>query len=159
MIHEARRVVTGHDASGKSVVVSDSAVEAFEVPPTTFAARIWATDEFPSDNADGRDGTELIETFASSNGSAFYIVDWAPNSEFAMHRTCTIDYAAIISGELELVLDSGETTILRPGDTLVQRGVAHIWRNSTDEWCRTVIMMLAAKPLVVDGRQLEPTLK
>ena len=44
------------------------------------------------------------------------------------HRTRTIDYVMIVSGELELVLDEGRTTV-GPGDIVVQRNTNHAWYN------------------------------
>lgn len=158
MKHQARRVVTGHDSEGRSVVTSDSVVEAFAATPTAFATRLWATDDFPSDNTDERDGALLIETLTSDNGTAFYIVDWAPNSEFPAHRTRSIDYGVVLSGELEAVLDSGQVVHLGPGDSIVQRGTSHTWRNSTDEWTRTVFVLVTSQQLVLDGKPVEPTL-
>lgn len=158
MNHQARRVVTGHDRNGRSVVESDSVVNAFEASPTAFATRLWATDEFPSDNTDSRDGAQLIETFASENGTAFYIVDWAPNSEFPSHRTRSVDFGVVLSGVLEAVLDGGEVARLEAGDTVVQRGTLHSWRNPTDEWTRTAFVLVATQPVVVDGQSLEPTM-
>lgn len=158
MKHHARRVVTGHDTDGRSVVVSDSIVEAFEAAPTAFATRLWATDEFPSDNADGRDGAQLIETFVPDHGTAFYIVDWAPNSEFPAHRTASVDYGVVLDGVLEAVLDSGQVARLEPGDSIVQRGTMHAWRNPTDEWTRTVFVMASTRQLVVGGKNLDPTM-
>ncbi|MET9327639.1 cupin domain-containing protein [Tsukamurella sp. NPDC003166] len=158
MKHVARRVVTGHDSEGRSVIASDGEVEAFEVPPSAFANRIWATDAHPADNLDARDGAVVIETLATERGAAFYIVDWAPNSEFPEHRTATVDYGVVLSGELQAVLDSGEVATLRAGDAIVQRGTAHRWRNSTDEWCRTAFVLVGAAPVVVDGAELTPTM-
>ncbi|NMO03079.1 cupin domain-containing protein [Gordonia sp. TBRC 11910] len=157
MKHEARRVVTGHDEQGQSVVLSDAVVEAFEAAPA-FANRIWSTDSFPTDNADQRDGAVVIETLPSNDGSAFYVVDWAPNSEFPEHRTLTVDYGVVLSGVLEVVLDSGQSTRLYPGDTIVQRGAAHTWVNPTDEWTRTAFVMVGSKPLLVNGEEVQPTM-
>ncbi|MBY8856899.1 cupin domain-containing protein [Nocardia sp. CA2R105] len=158
MKHQARRVVTGHDSEGRSIVTSDSLVEAFEASPTAFATRLWATDEFPSDNTDDQDGAQLIETLASDNGTAFYIADWAPNSEFPAHRTRSIDYGVVLSGQLEAVLDSGQVVRLGAGESIVQRGTLHAWRNSTDEWTRTVFVLIASRRLVIDGQPVEPTM-
>ncbi|RMI28828.1 cupin domain-containing protein [Nocardia stercoris] len=158
MKHQARRVVTGHDSKGRSIVVSDSVVEAFEASPTALAMRLWATDEFPSNNADERDGAQLIEAFAPENGTAFYLVDWAPDSEFPAHRTSSIDYGVVLSGELEAVLDGGHIVRLGPGDSIVQCGTMHAWRNPTGEWTRTAFVMATSRQLSVDGRALEPTM-
>lgn len=49
-----------------------------------------------------------------------------------MHVTDTIDYDIILSGQLTLILDSGEY-VLRPGDAVVMRGDRHAWRNDGSE--------------------------
>jgi quercetin dioxygenase-like cupin family protein len=52
-----------------------------------------------------------------------------------MHKTDSIDYSYIISGEMYLELDNGEEVLIRQGDTVVQRGTWHAWHNRTDEPC------------------------
>ena len=76
-----------------------------------------------------------------------------------MHRTLTIDYGMILSGEIDLILDGGETIRLVAGDTLIQRGTNHIWRNpSPDTACRYLVCMVEAQPVVIDGKPLAQTL-
>jgi quercetin dioxygenase-like cupin family protein len=48
------------------------------------------------------------------------------------HRTATVDYIMLVSGEVTLVLEEGETTV-RAGDLVVQRNTVHAWHNRTDE--------------------------
>ncbi|WP_128640951.1 MULTISPECIES: cupin domain-containing protein [Rhodococcus] len=158
MKHQARRVVTGHDSDGRSVVLSDSIVDAFEASPAAFATRLWATDTFPSDNTDPWDGAELIETFSTADGTAFYIVDWAPNSEFPFHRTQSLDCGVVMSGQLEAVMDGGDVAVLTTGDSIVQRGTMHVWRNSTDQWARTVFVLVGTSPVTAGGQTLEPNM-
>ncbi|MEK7833904.1 MAG: cupin domain-containing protein, partial [Acidobacteriota bacterium] len=61
-----------------------------------------------------------------------------------MHRTETIDYGILLSGELWLVLDEGETK-LSPGDVVIQRGTNHAWSNRTNETARMVFILLDGK--------------
>ncbi len=63
-----------------------------------------------------------------------------------MHKTCTVDYCIVLSGEIWAVLDEGEV-LLRAGDCLVQRGTHHAWSNRTDEPCTIAFVLVAAKPL------------
>ena len=51
-----------------------------------------------------------------------------------MHQTDTIDIVTVISGEVWAVVETGET-LMKPGDTLVQRGTKHAWRNRSDSPC------------------------
>ena len=61
-----------------------------------------------------------------------------------MHRTETIDYGILISGELWLVLDEGETK-LNVGDVVIQRGTNHAWSNRTNEIARMAFILLDGK--------------
>jgi mannose-6-phosphate isomerase-like protein (cupin superfamily) len=59
-----------------------------------------------------------------------------------MHTTDTIDFEYIIEGEVWLDLDDGATVRLRAGDTVVQNGTRHRWRNEGAEPCRIVVFMV-----------------
>ena len=73
-----------------------------------------------------------------------------------MHRTFSIDYGIILTGQLELELDGGEIVPLSAGDIVVQRGTNHIWRNpSTDTVCRVAFVLIEAKPVLVDGKVMD----
>lgn len=73
-----------------------------------------------------------------------------------MHRTVSLDYAILLEGCVDLVLDSGESRRLGRGDVVVQRGTAHSFRNvDTDRWCRLLFVFLPMVKLVVKGRELE----
>ena len=72
-----------------------------------------------------------------------------------MHRTVSLDYGIVLEGELELVLDSGETRAMKPGDIAVQRGTNHAWRNSSEsKWARMIFVLLPGAPLEVAGKML-----
>ena len=100
------------------------------------------------------------------NGSACSVVDIGPlsisrNKETGeeaqplMHRTQSLDYGIVVNGEVELILDSGETRTMRQGDVVVQRGAMHAWRNSSEtEWCRMMFVMIASEEVVVGGKAL-----
>jgi len=62
-----------------------------------------------------------------------------------MHRTRTLDYAIVLSGEIWAVLDEGEV-LLRAGDCLVQRGTNHAWSNRSDVPCTIAFVLVAAAP-------------
>jgi quercetin dioxygenase-like cupin family protein len=75
-----------------------------------------------------------------------------------MHRTLTLDYAAVMNGEIVLKLDSGEETVIREGEFLVQRGTNHQWLNRGSEVCRMLVVMVAAEKIVTEnGTVLEET--
>jgi quercetin dioxygenase-like cupin family protein len=59
-----------------------------------------------------------------------------------MHRTVSIDYAIVMNGSLVCELDNGERVTLNEGDTLIQRGTTHSWRNESTEWARIYFVLL-----------------
>jgi mannose-6-phosphate isomerase-like protein (cupin superfamily) len=61
-----------------------------------------------------------------------------------MHTTDTIDFEVILSGELILELDDGVEKVLRPGDTVVQNGTRHRWRNQGTEPVVMAVFMVGA---------------
>jgi mannose-6-phosphate isomerase-like protein (cupin superfamily) len=63
-----------------------------------------------------------------------------------MHRTDTIDYEIVISGEVWLELDDGQEVHLKPGDTVVQNGTRHAWRNKSSEPCVLAVTLIGARP-------------
>jgi mannose-6-phosphate isomerase-like protein (cupin superfamily) len=60
-----------------------------------------------------------------------------------MHTTETVDIVTLLSGELWAILETGET-MLKPGDTLVQRGTKHAWRNKGDVPAVIVAIQISA---------------
>ncbi|MCJ1400362.1 hypothetical protein MMC11_003567 [Xylographa trunciseda] len=76
-------------------------------------------------------------------------------AEPLMHRTQSLDYGIVVSGEVDLILDGGETRTMRQGDVVVQRGSMHAWRNKSEtEWCRMVFVLIASEEVVVGGKVL-----
>lgn len=73
-----------------------------------------------------------------------------------MHRTLSIDYVTVIEGSIELILESGENRVLVAGDTVVQRGTMHQWKNASQtEWARMSVVMMPIEDFVVNGKILE----
>ncbi|NNE83740.1 MAG: cupin domain-containing protein [Alphaproteobacteria bacterium] len=119
-----RRVVTGHDSDGKSIIALDdnpSASERGEIEDQRVLREIWATLSAP---ATGQAGA-----------SEFRVVDLPAGSRREMHRTDTVDYGIVLAGEVYLVVERGET-LLRAGDVVVQRGTFHGWHNRSDRVAR-----------------------
>jgi quercetin dioxygenase-like cupin family protein len=181
-----RRVVTGHDADGKAVILSDGAapfVHTSALRPGYASTDVWRTSATPApiaasqpDPTDGprrqlpekrgtviRINTLVPETDASRGFDAqqvnqlFTAMGNAQGSTFEagkrhpmMHRTETVDYAIVLSGEITMLLDDTEVT-LRAGDVLVQRGTNHAWTNRGTEPARIAFILL-------DG-EFEPELK
>ncbi|MGZ8346214.1 MAG: cupin domain-containing protein, partial [Allosphingosinicella sp.] len=152
-----RRVVTGHDAEGRAVIRSDDRFPTVDIdPPVASFALMWTTATVPADNNDETDGREREAGLTIHNGSVIRIVDMLPGGVSPMHRTNSIDYGIILSGQVELELDDGVKTQLGPGDIVVQRGTMHLWRNPSDnEPCRIAFVLTEARPFVHDGEPLE----
>ncbi|KAI1339482.1 hypothetical protein F5Y15DRAFT_382681 [Xylariaceae sp. FL0016] len=91
-----------------------------------------------------------------SDGVNFSVVTFAPQSGAPMHRTLSLDYAIILSGEIVLELDGGEERTVKEGEFIVQGGVSHAWHNRTDKPCRIAFVMVGAQKVKLgDGRELD----
>ncbi|KAK4227389.1 oxalate oxidase GF-3.8 [Podospora fimiseda] len=97
--------------------------------------------------------------FPATGETLFRYCDWAPGSTLAFHRTETIDFGVVTSGEMELTVGDGkcdqgkETRTLKVGDVVVQRGTLHAWRNPSEtEWARVVFFLIGAEPVIVAGQ-------
>jgi quercetin dioxygenase-like cupin family protein len=153
---DVRRVVTGHGPDGRAGIRIDNRIAPVGVDrgDAKFAL-VWTTATVPADNNDDTDGATRAAGLTLHGGSVIRVVDLAPAQESPMHRSNSIDYGIVLSGALELELDGGDKTLLRPGDIVVQRGTNHLWRNpSATEWCRIVFVLIEASPAHVNGVDL-----
>jgi quercetin dioxygenase-like cupin family protein len=166
-LRTALRFVTGHNSNGASIFEPS----ILEQPPTnefvdemhiTFC---YGTQGFPIDLDGGNDLQiygDLVQNspgIVVPNGSAARIVDFAPGYTTAMHRSMSVNYNVVIEGEVEVLLDSGESRTLKPGDMLVQRAVKHQWRNtSTTEWARITAVVLPVQDFSVGGQDVKQDL-
>ena len=154
---QMRRVVTGHRDDGQSFVAIDEIMNnASSWREGMQASTIWSTGESPADNMDTQDGATRTLATSDDNGTVFRIVKYDPGVAPRNHRTESIDYAIIISGEITMGLDEGEVT-LRQGDALVQWGTIHNWVNNGSVPCVVAFILCAAKPLEVGDRKYEST--
>lgn len=153
-----RRVVTGHDGDGVSTVLGDGAPPVVTRIPragVTFA-EMWSTGSTPASlDAQEPDPTEgPVRIPPPRAGTRIRINEFRPGHlqdgrQSRWHRTETVDYGIMISGELVLLLEDREV-VLRPGDVVVQRGTNHAWANRGDEVARIAFVL-------VDG-EFEPAL-
>ena len=152
-----RRVVTGHNAAGKAVVISDTTFDSVPNPAkTALFTLVWTSPTSPADNDDATDGRDRDVDLTLPGGSVIRVVDMLPLSIAPMHRTSSLDYGIVISGAIELLLDDGSATLVEPGGIIVQRGTNHSWRNpSAEVTARVAFVLLDAKPATVDGVPLE----
>ena len=70
------------------------------------------------------------------------------------HRTDSVDYAVVMSGEIDMELDDGVVVKLKAGDVLVQRGTIHNWANKGTVPCVIAFTLIGAKPVTVNGKPL-----
>jgi quercetin dioxygenase-like cupin family protein len=146
-----RRIVTGHDDKGIAKVLIDSPATNVRATRTGAASRLmWSTDEMPADIAIGENiedlGARILGTAPPANGTRFTINDIPPGRPGLMHRTETLDYAIILAGEIDMVMDDSTVT-LRTGDVVIQRGTNHSWVNRSTEPARIAFVLIDAKPL------------
>ena len=154
MTPQIRRVVTSHDASGRAIVkIDEVAKNLVSSRPGAAACVVWTTEGFPVDNT-GEEDAGLRKTGTTlDNGTVFRILELAPGVTPRNHRTDSIDYAVVMSGEVDMELD--DTTVhLKAGDVLVQRGTIHNWVNRGSEPCVIAFALIAAKPVTVAGKVL-----
>ena len=154
MAFKLRRVVTGHDAKGKAIVTIDEPVKnAAQGRPGAMAAVIWTTQGFPVENDGNEDSCGRKVGTTLDNGTVLRVVEFSPGVQRRMHRTDSIDYAVIMSGEIDMELDNS-VVHLRAGDVLVQRSTIHNWVNKGKEPCVIAFVMIAAKPVEIGGKVL-----
>jgi hypothetical protein len=167
-----RRVVTGHDANGESVILIDDHAPNSKIIAAAGSLRrteLWETAACPADNNGNDDAAAHTQSLEPrTGGSIFRIVEYPPDSvrlktidpaahfghaadhnrsrHPGMHKTNTIDYAIVLSGEIYAVMEKGEV-LLRTGDCLIQRGTNHAWSNRTDQPSVVAFVMISALPL------------
>ena len=139
-----RRVVTGHDEHGVSVFASDGPVPAARTAPDgALFYEIWGTSASPAPVSAGEpDPTAgALRVPPPPNGTKIRINEFPPGVASPVHRTQSVDYGIVLSGEVVLVLDDSET-LLRPGDVVVQRGTSHRWENRSAETARMAFILV-----------------
>ena len=170
---DVRRVVTGLDAGNKAIAVFDSRVTLNPGGSGNPAANLWITDSSPpgfsfkDDNA-----AKKIGLSPPDNGTAIRVVEFPPLDPAAeakmdpnfmmkvvgdhaparglpvkhplMHRTRSVDYAVVLSGEIEMKLDDS-VVHLKPGDVVIQQATNHAWINRGTQPCRILFVLMDAK--------------
>jgi quercetin dioxygenase-like cupin family protein len=154
MALQVRRVITGHDANGRAIVkIDEVSKNVFTGRPGATACNIWTTEGFPANN-DGEvdEGLRKVGT-TLRNGTIFRVIEFAPGLAARNHRTDSIDYIAVIAGEIDMELD-GSIIHLKAGDVMVQRGTIHNWVNRGTAPCVLVVVLVDAKSVEVGGKVL-----
>ena len=154
-LSELRRVVTGHDDKGRAKVLIDETVQnVFSPRPGAAYSVIWSTEDQPISNDGNADPSRKTIPTSIDNGTVFRIVQYEPGVSPRVHRTDSIDYAVVISGEIDMELDDGVVVHLKAGNVLVQRGTIHNWVNRGTVPCRIAFSLIAARPVERKGRVL-----
>ncbi|MEM7540668.1 MAG: cupin domain-containing protein [Pseudomonadota bacterium] len=168
-----RRVVTGHDANGRARVASDGEVESIEFASGTIMTKLWGG-EGPPHYPDAGTEPAYHDFFPNNGGFRFVhfsvppdtqreaaavdvqddiaftekhlpgIIDTFRGDKPGMHRSETIDMIYVVSGACRLELDDAESVLVRAGDTIIQSGTMHRWRNPYDEICHLVGFLTGA---------------
>lgn len=146
-----RRIVTGHTKDKVAKVMLDGPATNEKYPgPGTVSTLIWCTDEMPADMSVGEQfedmGARILGSPPPPNGTRFAVIDFPPGNSAIMHRTETVDYVIVLSGEIEMDMDDS-TVKLKAGDVMVQRGTNHAWVNRGSERARVAFVLVDAKPL------------
>jgi quercetin dioxygenase-like cupin family protein len=154
MAVQVRRVVSGHDEKGHAVVkIDELSKNVISNRPGATASVIWTTESFPVDNT-GK-GDEALRKVGTTlkNGTVFRVIEFAPGVAPRNHRTDSIDYAVVISGEIDMEIEDS-VVHLNAGDVLVQRGTIHNWVNRATKPCVIAFVLIDAKPVELAGKVL-----
>ena len=162
-----RRVVTGHDRNGKAIVISDGEPKRKRAAANVDQALLWVTHRTPATNDGSDDGGDVdIGIPPPPKGSVFRVIDFLPESGAdaapahtpdgvdtpagarhpGMHRTNSIDYAIVMEGEIDMLLDDSEVH-LKTGDVVIQRGTYHAWANRGTKPCKIFFVLIDADPV------------
>ncbi|KAI1453381.1 hypothetical protein F4805DRAFT_376605 [Annulohypoxylon moriforme] len=150
----ARVVVTTHNSDGTSIFHSDRTLPSFSpFGPTGSSFTIFdARSSVPVNNlSPPPNNLENTLPRVPPTGVNFCITNIAPRYSVPMHRTLSLDYAVVLSGEIVLALDGGEETTVRAGEFIVQQGVNHAWHNRTDEVCRIAFVGVGSQKIRLAG--------
>jgi len=168
-----RRVVTGHDAQGRSKVIIDGHADTvLDIGYGNYITELWATYESLSSNVSNVDAAVASPKHRTPPpyGQKLRIIEFAPDEQVDMkamderlaksmregrmrgsvkghlHRTESVDYVIVLKGEVWHQTELDEIH-LSSGDVLIQRGTYHAWRNRSAEPVLLAVLLLDAQPL------------
>ena len=168
---DMRRVVTGLDEKNHSIVLFDSRMPLKPVAPGIVATNFWITDSYPPSLSGQDTSARPIGVAPPDNGTKFRVVEFAPLTTETeakmppdmimkgitnaptkgvpvthplMHRTRSLDYAVILMGEIDMMLDD-KSVHLKQGDVIVQQATNHAWINRGTQPCRILFVLMDSK--------------
>ena len=170
---DIRRIVTGLDTNNKAIVLFDTR-ETINVGKTgNGSLNLWITDTSPPSFSFKDDAAKKpLGLSPPDMGTAFRVVEFPPtNSAIVakldpqfmmkvvgdhapsrghpvthpfMHRTRTVDYAIIMSGEIDMMLDDSVVHV-KAGDVVIQQATNHAWINRSTQPCRVLFVLMDSK--------------
>lgn len=176
MAWRVRRVVTGHDADGRSSFLMDGLapnVKEMKSMPGVALTDLWETTTSPASNQGNADAAARpVKLEPPKAGTLLRIVEFPPDSNWRgkadagrafnsigaghapdhssddpmRHKTNTVDYIIVLKGEIYALMEEGET-LLKAGDILVQRGTNHSWSVRGNEPCIVAAILVSARPV------------
>lgn len=188
MVWKVRRVLTGHDARGRSVILKDGYapnVKEMASMPGLALTDLWETTGAPASNEGRADAAaRQVRLEPPRGGTILRIVEFPPDSKWRnradareafdsigaghapvkgsadpmMHKTATVDYIIVLKGEIHAIMDQGETR-LRAGDILVQRGTNHSWSVRGRKPCIIAAVLVSAKPVGLPAKKAKARVK
>jgi mannose-6-phosphate isomerase-like protein (cupin superfamily) len=135
------------------VLIDETVKNVASQRPGALYSVIWSSEGFPVNNDGDADPSGKKIGTTISDGTVFRIVSFGPGVAPRNHRTDSIDYAVVMSGEIDMELDVGKVH-LKAGDVLVQRGTIHNWVNTGSEPCVIAFTLVAAKSVTAAGKML-----
>jgi mannose-6-phosphate isomerase-like protein (cupin superfamily) len=174
-----RRIVTTHDAAGTAVILSDGNAPNVRLRKETgiTSTLLWTTGSMPATFSNADLGAVQIATAPPPGTTLLRVVEFPPedpNAEYGatlaemgigppsgdrrpprhphMHATDSVDYAIVLEGEIDMLLDETEVH-MKAGDILVQQGTNHAWVNRGKRPCKIAFVLIDAggAPLVPTG--------
>jgi mannose-6-phosphate isomerase-like protein (cupin superfamily) len=169
---DIHRVVTTLDANNRSTTLADSEVPLIVSPSGNASVNLWLTTSAPAGFSFDADAAKPTGLNPPDNGTVIRVVEvpplkpgeeaklppdlmmkivgdhaparGVPVSHSLMHRTRTVDYAIIMSGEIDMMLDD-KTVHVKAGDVVVQQATNHAWLNHGTEPCRIIFVLMDSK--------------
>ena len=138
MSRKVRRVVTGCDEDGRSVIVLDDNPPAISVGTGEDArtvVEVWSTISTSASTLSDQKARSSVTTGLGANATEIRVVEMPPGCRREMHRTDTVDYGLVQCGEM----------LLRAGDIIVQRGTNHLWHNRSDAPTRIAFVNMSGQ--------------